>query len=92
MKNLSADAQTGFYRSTWFDWSGVIADLQFDGNRYYGPWFTKCDPSARDFSYKDNDIVVGAVSSMIGPVEEFQKPIGYDAAKPGQTFLRKVAT
>ena len=82
------DAKTGFYRSTRFDWSGIIAELNFDGHNYYGPWFTKFDPSVRDFSYQDNDIVVGAVSAMMGPVEEFQKPVGYDTAKPGQTFLK----
>jgi hypothetical protein len=82
------DSQSGFYRSTRFDWSGVIAGLQFEGNNYYGPWFTKFDPTVRDFSYKDNDIIVGAISAVTGPVEEFQKPVGYDTAKPGQTFLK----
>ena len=82
------DAQSGFYRATRFDWSGAIASLQFEGNSYYGPWYTKFDPAVRDFIYKDNDIVVGSVSAMMGPVEEFQKPVGYDAAKPGKTFLK----
>ena len=34
------DAKTGFYRSTRFDWSGVISSLKFGGHNYYGPWFT----------------------------------------------------
>jgi hypothetical protein len=82
------DAKEGFYRSTRFDWSGVIHSLIFQGHDYYGPWFTKYDPSVRDFAYRDGEIVVGAVSAMTGPVDEFQKPLGYDAAKAGGTFVK----
>jgi hypothetical protein len=53
------DAKEGFYRSTRFDWSGVIHSLIFQGHDYYGPWFTKYDPSVRDFAYRDGEIVVG---------------------------------
>src|SRR5262249_11443629 len=35
------DAQKGFYRGTRFDWSGVIGSLEYQGHRYYGPWFTR---------------------------------------------------
>src|SRR5215211_3744140 len=51
------DAQRGFYRSTRFDWSGVIASLELKGHQYYGPWFTGSDPSVRDFVYRDADIL-----------------------------------
>ena len=34
------DPQRGFYRSTRFDWSGMIASLEYGGHQYYGPWFT----------------------------------------------------
>jgi hypothetical protein len=82
------DAERGFYRSTRFDWSGVIASLEFKGHQYYGPWFTKFDPSVRDFIYKDGDIVASAQSAIVGPVEEFQRPQGYNTAKPGETFVK----
>jgi hypothetical protein len=82
------DAQKGFYRSTRFDWSGVIASLEYQGHGYYGPWFTKSDPPVRDFIYKDHDIIVGAQSAMTGPVEEFQRAQGYTTAKPGDTFVK----
>jgi hypothetical protein len=82
------DAAEGFYRATRFDWSGVIHSLVYQGHDYYGPWFSQLDPSVRDFTHRDGQIVVGAVSAMTGPVEEFQKPIGYDAAAGGGTFLK----
>ena len=46
------DPQRGFYRSTRFDWSGMIASLEHNGHQYYGPWFTGSDPSVRDFVYR----------------------------------------
>lgn len=82
------DAKNGFYTGTRFDWSGVIADLEFSGHHLYRPWFNSIDPAARDFVYKDDGIVAGTNSAMTGPVEEFQTPIGYDSAKPGEIFLK----
>jgi hypothetical protein len=82
------DAKTGFYRSTRLDWSGVISSLEFGGHNYYGPWFTKQDASVRDFIYKDADIVVSAESGSMGPADEFQTPLGFDAAAPGATFVK----
>jgi hypothetical protein len=82
------DAKTGFYRSTRFDWSGVISSLEFGGHNYYGPWFTKQDAGVRDFIYKDADIVVSAESGSMGPADEFQSPLGYDAVAPGGTFVK----
>lgn len=82
------DAQNGFYKPARFDWSGVIFSLEFQGHNFYGPWFTKGDPTIRDFAYKDSDIVVGPASAMMGPVEEFQKPLGDDTAKAGGTFVK----
>jgi hypothetical protein len=82
------DSQRGFYRSTRFDWSGVINSLEYKGHRYYGPWFTKSDPPVRDFVYKDADIITGAQSTMMGPAEEFSRPQGYATAKAGGTFVK----
>jgi hypothetical protein len=82
------DAERGFYRSTRFDWSGIIASLEFKGHQYYGPWFTGTDPAVSDFIYKDADIIASAQSAIVGPVEEFQRPQGYNTAKPGETFVK----
>jgi hypothetical protein len=88
LKLYVPDTKEGFYRGTRFDWSGVIADLEFAGHHLYRPWFTAVDPAVRDFIYKDESIVVGPNSAMTGPVEEFQTPIGYENAKQGERFLK----
>jgi len=82
------DANRGFYRSTRFDWSGVIASVEFNGHQYYGPWFTRTDPAVRDFIYKATDIIASAQSAVVGPAEEFSRPQGYTDAKPGETFVK----
>ncbi|MBV8552167.1 MAG: hypothetical protein JOY54_12765 [Acidobacteriaceae bacterium] len=85
------DAQTGYYRGTRFDWSGVIASLEYVGHNYYGPWFNKTDPDVIDFIFKGPDIIAGPCSAITGPVEEFStndKALGYDDAKPGGSFIK----
>jgi hypothetical protein len=66
----------------------VVADLQYKGHSYYGPWFTATDPTVSDFIYKDSEIVAGPCSAITGPVEEFATPVGFDEAKAGETFLK----
>jgi hypothetical protein len=85
------DTQNGYYRGTRFDWSGVISNLEYQGHRYFGPWFTKTDRAVSDFIYKGTDIIAGPCSAITGPVEEFStdgKALGYDEAKPGGTFVK----
>jgi hypothetical protein len=82
------DAVKGFYRGTRFDWSGVVADLQYKGHSYYGDWFTGTDPKISDFIYQGSGIVAGPCSAITGPVEEFALPVGFDDAKAGGTFLK----
>jgi hypothetical protein len=81
------DPVNGFYQGTRFDWSGVVRSLEANGHSYYGPWFTKRSDTVRDFVYDGEDIVAGPCSSTMGPVDEF-RPLGYDAAKPGDTFVK----
>jgi hypothetical protein len=82
------DVQNGFYKGVRFDWSGVIADLQFAGHHLYRPWFISVDASVPDFIYSDTGIVAGINSAMTGPVEEFKEPVGYADAAPGSAFLK----
>ena len=85
------DPVSGFYRGTRFDWSGVIGSLSYDGHNYYGPWFTKTDPSVEDYIYDDPDIVAGPASAVTGPAEEFltnDEALGFSEASPGGTFLK----
>jgi len=77
-----------FYKGVRFEHGGWISDLEYAGHHFYRQWFQGVDPTVRDFVYKGSDIVVGPNTAMVGPAEEFQQPIGYDTAKPGETFLK----
>jgi hypothetical protein len=79
--------QIGFYRGTRFDWSGVLYSLEANGQKYYGTWFDQTDPKVHDFIYQDDKIIAGPCSAITGPVDEFA-PVGYEEAKPGDTFLK----
>jgi hypothetical protein len=71
------DAADGYYRATRFDWSGVVASLEFQGHNYFGVWFPHYDPKLHD--------------AITGPVEEYRtgdSGLGYADAKVGQTFVR----
>jgi hypothetical protein len=71
------DPADGYYRATRFDWSGVIASLEFEGHNYFGVWFPRYDPKLHD--------------AITGPVEEYRtgdSGLGYAEAKIGGTFVR----
>src|SRR5580692_9990222 len=57
------DAHQGYYQSTRFDWSGVVASLEANGHSYFGKWFDDSDQRSHDPRNHD---------SITGPVEEFQ--------------------
>jgi len=67
------DAQKGYYRGTRFDWGGAMSALNFDGHSYCSQWFEKYEPTMHD--------------AIMGPVESFA-PIGYEDARPGDTFVQ----
>ncbi|MEJ7692139.1 hypothetical protein [Daejeonella sp.] len=67
------DANNGFYRATRFDWAGIVSSLRYKDHEFFGQWYVKHDPKVHD--------------AIQGPVEVFD-PIGYDAAKPGETFIK----
>jgi hypothetical protein len=85
------DAGSGYYRATRFDWSGVIASLEYKGHNYYGPWFNRVDPKVHDFTYEGAEIVASPCTGITGPAEEFQtngSALGWDEAKAGGTFIK----
>ena len=76
-KLLLPDAERGYYRSSRFDWSGVIESLTYAGHTYFGKWFDRYAPTIND--------------AIMGPVEEFRSEdggIGFKDAKPGEYFLK----
>jgi hypothetical protein len=71
------DPQHGYYRSSRFDWAGVIPCLAYKGHTYFGPWKFPHDPLVND--------------SISGPVEEFRSEdggLGYGEAQPGGLFVK----
>ncbi|HLH04824.1 MAG TPA: hypothetical protein VKX25_18805 [Bryobacteraceae bacterium] len=71
------DADRGYYRGTRFDWSGVIARLEYKHHSYFGVWFPKYEPTLHD--------------AITGPVEEFRSDdgaLGFGEAKPGELFVK----
>ena len=67
------EPQDGFYRGTRFDRSGVFGSVRFRGAELADRWFTRYDPYMHD--------------AVCGPAEEFAA-IGFDAAAPGDGFLK----
>lgn len=67
------DTEKGYYRGTRFDWSGIVASLEYKGHNFFGQWFEKYDPFIHD--------------AVLGPVEEFGQ-IGFNDAQPGGTFIK----
>ncbi len=69
-------AGRGFYRGTRFVRAGVVGEVEFAGHKLFGPWKDKHDPTNHD--------------DIIGFAPEFgqEKPLGYDEAKVGGTFLK----
>jgi hypothetical protein len=85
------DQKDGFYRSTRFDWSGVIGALEYKGHVFYGPWFHKLDPAVYDYNYDEQGVVSAPFTAMVGPGEEFNTDgtaLGFAEAKPGGTFVK----
>jgi hypothetical protein len=71
------DTQSGYYRATRFDWSGVIASLEWNGHNYFGKWFDGYDPKTHD--------------AISGPVEEFLTNgagLGYAEVAAGAPFVK----
>jgi hypothetical protein len=80
------DTAQGYYRGTRFDWSGLITSLEWQGHKYFAPFYEKFDPAVRDVDFKTT-VLAGPISAVSGPAEEFS-PLGYPEAKAGGTFIK----
>ena len=65
------DGKAGYYRSTRFDWGGVIGSLKYKGHEFYSPWFYRIDPTVYDLAYDQKGVVSAPFTAMVGPGEEF---------------------
>ena len=55
----------------------MIASLEYKGHNYFGQWFERYDPNLHD--------------AILGPGEGFltnHAGLGYDEAKPGESFVK----
>lgn len=84
--------KTGFYQGTRFDWSGIVASLQYAGHSFYAPWFQQARPDVVDYVYEGPNIVTGTSSAIYGIPEEFTNAnhtaLGWEDAKAGGTFVK----
>jgi hypothetical protein len=79
---LLPDAQNAYYRSTRFDWSGIIAQVEYENHTYFQEWQ---DYNGTITSGNHDPLNPGTGT---GTVEEFRNPLGYDEAKIGEPFLK----
>jgi hypothetical protein len=73
---LLPDDKHGYYRGSRFDWHGIVSKVEFAGHTLFNEWKSPHDPNGHD--------------DVGGTAEEFGMftPIGYDAAGPGEPFLK----
>ena len=67
------DADTGYYRGVRFDWSGLVASLEYAGHTYIDQWFANYGPYVHD--------------AVLGPMQEFES-IDFESAAVGDPFLK----
>lgn len=69
------NAEKGYYTASRFDWSGVTARLEYKGHNFFDAW----NPAPYDPKLHD---------AIVGPVQEFRTPLGYDEAVVGESFVK----
>lgn len=74
------DPEKGFYRSTRFDWSGMIWQLTYKGHTYFVPRNLSHDPLNNEHGMSlAEEFSIGSNRHI---------PQGYIEAKPGDTFVK----
>ncbi len=66
------DADSGYYRGTRFDWSGITPEIEYKGHSYCAQWFENYSPTLHH--------------AVMGPAEAFS-PLNYEKAKKGDRFI-----
>jgi hypothetical protein len=88
------DKKDGYYRSTRFDWSGVVGCVSLNGHKFFGEWFTQYDPLKNDSitgpaeEFRTDDGPMGYNTPRPGELSVRPGAIGYNEARPGETFLK----
>ena len=66
------DADSGYYRGTRFDWSGITPEIEYKGHSYCAQWFENYSPTLHH--------------AVMGPAEAFS-PLNYENTKRGEHFV-----
>ncbi|MEM1223631.1 MAG: hypothetical protein AAGH40_12815 [Verrucomicrobiota bacterium] len=76
VKVYLADAVEGYYTGPRFDWSGMVASVEYGGQVFFGEWKRRDSPNATD--------------NVVGTAGEFgmTAPLGYDDASVGSYFYK----
>ena len=77
------DKENGYYRSTRFDWSGIVAQVFYKGHTFFRPWgYSISRTYPLTMHHPDS------VNDGTGTVEEFRQPLGFSEAKSGEYFVK----
>ena len=79
---LLPDAEKSYYCSTRFDWSGIIAQVEYEGHTFFQEW----ENYNGTIKPGNHDPLKAATAT--GTAEEFRNAPGYAEAKPGEPFLK----
>ncbi|MCX6307833.1 MAG: hypothetical protein NTY32_03015, partial [Bacteroidia bacterium] len=79
---LMPDKYNGYYRSTRFDWSGIVAQVEYGKHTYFQDW----ENNNATFTGGMHDPL--DTRTATGTAEEFRDPLGYNDAKAGEPFLK----
>ncbi|MBS2212696.1 hypothetical protein KEM09_14855 [Carboxylicivirga mesophila] len=79
---LMPDELNGYYRSTRFDWSGMIAQINYGDHEFLQAW-----------EMYDGTVHGGVHDPLTpgtgtGTAEEFRNPLGYEEANVGEPFVK----
>ncbi len=66
------NADSGYYRGTRFDWSGITPEIEYKGHSYCEQWFENYSPTLHH--------------AVMGPAEAFS-PLNYEKAKKDEHFV-----
>ena len=77
------DKGNGYYRSTRFDWSGIVAQVFYKSHTFFRPWgYSISRTYPLTMHHPDS------VNDGTGTVEEFRQPLGFSEAKSGEYFVK----
>ena len=80
---LLPDTAKGYYRAARFDWSGFMAQVTYKKHTFFHEWRGYIGKTDTFGIHNPYNTGTGA-----GIAEEFRKPLNYQEAKAGETFVK----